>query len=332
MKKALSLILRVVISLVAIGALVYFMRGKFVEAIEVLKRGIGWDWLAISIVAYFAALALISKRLQLVFKVQEVRLSFWETLYLSMVGMFFTLFFPSAMGGDIAKGYFAYQYSGKKLGSLTGVLLDRALGLVTLCTLSLGAVLLYGHQLEIPAMRHTLYALTAFLIFGFIFFTNHSFAKKFGFLFFLLPSEKLREKVTDLYHAVREYKNHKQLLVTCCMISVAAQVIFLVQNYFLAKALAIQIELWPFFILMPLVAFVSMAPSLSGLGVREAGFVFFFKSFIPAEEAFALTILYDLIFYGSALLGGLMFAVKGGLKKELLEGLEKVEEQETIDG
>ncbi len=329
MKKVFGLILRVVISLVAIGALVYFMRGKFAEAVEVLKRGIQWPWLGISVAAYFAALTLISKRLQLVFKVQEVRLSFLETFYLSMVGMFFTLFFPSAMGGDIAKGYFAYQYSGKKLGSLTGVLLDRVLGLVTLCALTLGAVVIYSHQLEIPAMKHTLYALTAFLIFGVIFFTHHGFAKKFSFLFFLIPSEKLREKITDLYHAVREYKNHKQLLITCCIISLAAQVIFLVQNYFLARALGIQIELWPFFILMPLVLFVSMAPSLSGLGVREAGFVFFFKSFIPAEEAFALAILYDLIFYGSALLGGLMFAVKGGLKKELLEGLEAVEQQEA---
>jgi len=321
--------LRLVISVVAMAALVYFMRGKFAEALEILKRGIQWPWLWTSVAAYFLAMALISWRLQLVFKVQEVRLSFSQTFYLSLVGMFFTLFFPSAMGGDIAKGYFAYQYSGKKIGSLTGVLLDRALGLFTLCVLTLIAVTLYSRQLQIPAMKKSLYALTAFLIFGFIFFMNHGFAKKFGFLFFLIPSEKLRKKLADLYHAVREYKNHKQLLFTCCMISGVAQVIFLVQNYFLARALGIQIEVWPFFILMPIVAFVSMAPSLSGLGVREAGFVFFFKSFIPTEEAFALTILYDVIFYGSALLGGLAFAIKGGLKKELLEGLEAVEQQET---
>ena len=37
MKKFLSFVLRLVISLVAIAGLVYFMRGKFVEAIEVLR-------------------------------------------------------------------------------------------------------------------------------------------------------------------------------------------------------------------------------------------------------------------------------------------------------
>ena len=329
MKKSLGFFLRLAISLITMAALVFALRGKFGEAFQIMRRGLRWEWLWIGAGVYVAATALISRRLQLVFKVQEVKVGFLQTFYLSFVGMFFNLFFPSAFGGDVAKGYFAYQYSGKKLGSLTGVLLDRLLGLVTLSGITLAAVTLYGHPLQVPAMKCSLYGWVGLLVFGAVFFTHRRFAQKFQFLFALIPSTQLRQKLSDLYHAIREYRNHKQLLFSCCIISVMAQFLFLAQNYFLSRALGIRISPAPFFVLMPLVAFVSLAPSLSGLGVREAGFVFFFKSLIPTEQAFAVSLLFDLIFYGCALAGGLVFAVKGGLKKEVLAGLEAVEEQET---
>lgn len=336
MKKKFGLFLRFLVSILALGALCYALRGKFGEAIHLMRRGFQWNWFLLGLGINTFATGLISKRLQLVFKVQGVKIGFLQTFYLSFVGMFFTLFFPSAFGGDVAKGYFAYQYSGKKLGSLTGVLLDRLLGLVTLTFITLLAVICWSSRLELFVSGRWLHGfiglllgLAGFLIFSVFFFANRRFAQKFQFLSSLIPSAKLRKKLADLDAAIREYKNHKQLLASCCIISVVAQFLFLAQCYFLARSLGIQILLWSFFVLMPLVTFVSLAPSLSGLGVREAGFVFFFKSLIPSEQAFALSLLFDLVFYGSALAGGIVFAVKGGLRKEVLAGLEAVEEQEV---
>ena len=329
MKKGLGFLLRLAVSLAAIGGLAYALRGKFGESLQIFQRGIHWPWLLVGIAFFILGTALISWRLQMIFKVQEVKVSFLETFYLSILGLFFSLFFPSALGGDVAKGYFAYQYSGKKLGSLTGVLLDRMLGLVTMVGITVVAATFYSHQLEMPALKRSLYGFMGLLIVGTVFLANHQFAQKFQFLSFLIPSSKLRAKLGDLYHALREYRNHGRVLVNCCIISLVAQLFFLTQSYFLTRSLGISISLWPFLVLMPLVAFASMAPSLSGLGVREAGFVFFFKNLIPAEQAFAVSLLYDFVFYGCALLGGLVFAFRGGLKKELLAGLEAVEEQEA---
>ncbi len=336
MKKKAGFFLRLFISIAAAGLLCYTLRGKFGEAVQIMKQGFRWEWFTAGAVMNVIATALVSWRLQLVFKVQTVKLSFLKIFYLSFVGMFFTLFFPSAFGGDVAKGYFAYQYSGKKLGSLTAVLLDRLLGLVTLTLITFLAVISFSRELEtivpggwLHGFIGLLIGLTAFVVFSLFFFANRRFAKRFQFLSSLIPSAKLRKKLADLDGAIRDYKNHKQLLVSCCMISLVAQFLFLAQNYFLARSLGIQISFWSFFILMPLVTFVSLAPSLSGLGVREAGFVFFFKSLIPSEQAFALSLLFDLVFYGSALGGGIVFAFRGGLKKEVLEGLQAVEEQEA---
>lgn len=322
MKKSLGFLLRLAVSVIALAGLVYVLRGKLGEALLIIRKGLQWQWFLAAIGAYFAALAFISWRLQLVFRVQGVKLNFPQTFYLSLLGLFFTLFFPSALGGDVAKGYFAYQYSGKKLGSLTGVVLDRLLGFVTIVLFAVTVFMGYGHTLGTPVIKRSLYGALGLLIFGTVFFSNKRFAQKFRAFSFLIPSAKWRQNLSDLYHAIRNLQHHPEVLWGSLAISIAAQFIFFADGFLLARSLGIEISLWPFFVLMPLVAFISLAPSLSGLGVREAGFVFFFRSFMPAEEAFALSLVYDFIFYGSAFLAGLVFAFRGGLRKKVIHDLE----------
>lgn len=318
-------ILRVTVSIAALAALAYGLRGKFDEAFLVIRHGLQWGWFALAVAVYLLAVFIISWRLQLVFAVQAVRVTFWQSSYLSFIGLFFTLFFPSSLGGDVAKGYFAYQYSGKKLGSLTGVVLDRLLGFATIIMIALIAAAFYSKSMLNPVIQRSVYGGLALLIFGVFFFANHGFAKKFQFLAFLIPSAKWRQHLSELYHAIRHYQNHKGTLISCLGISFLAQFLFFWDCYLIARSLGIQISLWPFFVLMPLVAFMSMAPSISGLGVREAGFVFFFKALIPIEQAFAFTLLYDFIFYGTAVLAGLLFAFKGGLRKKVIHDLAAAE-------
>jgi uncharacterized protein (TIRG00374 family) len=324
-KNKLGFLLRVGVSLAALGGLVYFLRDKWAEVFGVIRHGLEWEWFLISVLVYVGTIVLASWRLQYVFGAQGVKVSFLQTLYLSCLGIFFTLFFPSSLGGDIAKGYFAYQYSGKKFGSFTGVILDRILGFASIVFLAVTAFLIYSHSFDLPIIRQTIYGAVGLLIFAAIFFAIPGFAKKFSFLSFLIPSAKWRQHLTELYHAIRNFHQHQGLLWFCLALSVIGQVAFFVTSYLFARAISIDIPLWPFFVLMPLVTFVSLAPSLSGLGVREAGFVFFFKAWMTTEQAFALSLVYDFVFYGSALLTGLVFAFKGGLRKNVIHDMEAAE-------
>ena len=328
-KKTWGLFLRVAVSLLTLAGLVYALRGKLGEAVAILKGGIQWPWFSLAVLVYFIALALISWRLEFVFRVQEVKVNFWEALYLSFIAQFFNLFFPSALGGDVVKGYYAYQYSGKKLGSFTGVLLDRLLGLTTMILIGLVAFMGHGGEnFANPLFKRTAFGALGFLILGTTFFANPRFAEKFKFLSFLIPSPKWRQHLADLYQAIRKYGEHKDILFTCLALSVVAQLFFFLDGYFLSRSLNLPISAGVFFILMPIIGLVSMAPSLSGLGVREAGFVFFFRSIISTEQAFALSILYDVLLYGFSIAAGLLFAFRGGLKRGVLQDLEAVEEEQ----
>ncbi|MBI4115797.1 MAG: flippase-like domain-containing protein [Candidatus Omnitrophica bacterium] len=329
MKKRLGFFFRLVVSLGALGGLIYILQEKLGESLQILRHDLQWNWFVLAVGVYFLALVLLAWRLQFVLQAQEVKVNLRQSFYLSFLGFFFNLFFPSALGGDIAKAYFAYQYSGKKVASLTGVILDRLLGFITLVLIALVALLVaHGQKITNPVVERSVYVAVGILIFSLFFFLSHDFAKKFKFLSFLIPSAKWREELKELYHAIRSFRNHKQALVMCLLISVAAQFLFFADGAFLAWSIRIPISIWPFFLLMPLVGFVSMAPSLSGLGVREAGFVFFFKPLMSVEQAFALSLLYDFILYGVSVIAGLIFAFRGGLKKEVMHDLRVVEELE----
>ena len=326
MKKIWGFLLRLVVSLAAVAGLVYLLRGKLDEALAVVRKGLDWPWFLCAIGIYVIGLAVISRRFQLILRMQGVRIDFSKAFYVSFLGLFFNLFFPSALGGDVAKGYFVYEYSGKKLASLTGVLLDRLLGFFTIVLVALTALLAYSRNFASAAVvLRSLVVALIFIFLGIFFFSHRGFARKFQFLKFLIPSPKWRENLSNFYHAVRGIKDHKGILLVSLGVSLAAQVLFFVNSYLLAQSLGLQISVWPFFVLMPLIFFVSMAPSLSGLGVREAGFVFFFKPFMASEQAFALSLLYDFLFYGSAILAGLLFALKGGLRRKVIHDLAAAE-------
>lgn len=322
-KKRGPFFLRILISLLALAVLTYALREKLGKALLILKSGLQWEWFFLAAGVYLVAFALIAWRLQWVLKVQEVRANFRQVLYVSFLGQFFNLFFPSAVGGDVAKGYFLYQYSRKKLASVTGVLLDRIFGLVTIILIIGGAVLVYSRNLADSAMKqslyHGLYAALGLIVLGTLFFFNHGFAQKFHFLTRLIPSQEWRKNLSDFYHGIRHYRHHKLVLVVCFAISFVAQLLFFADGYLLTRSLKAAVPLWPFFVLMPLVTFASMAPSLSGLGVREAAIVLLFRPFLSAEEALAFALLYDILFYGYSFAAGLLFAFKGGLRRELIQ-------------
>lgn len=314
------------ISLAVLAGLIYAIRGEIGGALRLIQQGVRWDWFFYAILVYLAALALISRRLQLIYRSQEVMLGFRQTFYLTFLGLFFTLFLPTGFGGDLAKGYYAYQYSGKKLGSTTGIILDRLVGFLSLFPICLTALLVYGRTLATPIVERSVYGALAVFICASLFFTSRRIASRFTFLSFLIPA-KWHSKCSDLYYAIRSYRNHLGVFGLCFLISLLGQICFYWDVYLLARSIGIEVSIWPYLALVPLIGFVSLVPSLSGLGVREAGFVFFFKIFMPVEKALALSIIYDILFYGSALLAGVVFAFKGGLRKEVIRDLEAAGEK-----
>ena len=65
-----------------------------------------------------------------------------------------------------------------------------------------------------------------------------------------------------------------------------------------------------------------MAPSIGGLGVREASVLYLFGRYLPPERALALTLLMDIVIYSFSIGSGVWYAFRGGLKKQAVDEME----------
>jgi hypothetical protein len=65
-----------------------------------------------------------------------------------------------------------------------------------------------------------------------------------------------------------------------------------------------------------------MAPSIGGLGVREASVLYLFGRYLSPERALALTLLMDVVIYSFSIGSGIWYAFRGGLKPKAFDEME----------
>jgi uncharacterized membrane protein YbhN (UPF0104 family) len=58
---------------------------------------------------------------------------------------------------------------------------------------------------------------------------------------------------------------------------------------------------------MPIVVFISMVPSIGGLGIREGAIVAFFTPFVGRENAFAVSLLMLASLFFLSVIGGVVY-------------------------
>lgn len=313
-KFSLSVIIRLGVSIAAIGLIVFFFRDKMDDALELLRGGVYWPMIGLAILLYFLCQIFMALRFHTILKGQSIHLRYSESLYLTFLGLFFNLFLPSAVGGDIAKGYYLYRYDNRKIAATTSVLQDRLIGFAGLMLMAAIAVFFnardMGDQRILPLVMTFMMIVTGCIIFFF----NKTFARNFKWTLKLVPSQKIQGICHELYHAIHEYKNHKMILLWSVLYSFCGQCMFILMYYFAARSLAVNASVWYYFFLVPTVAIISMIPSIGGLGVREAGIVVFFQKLMPAETALALSLLLVMLVYSFSVAGGILYAMHGGLK------------------
>jgi len=315
-------ILRFVISFAAIGLIIYFMRGKIHEAVAILRHEVVWGWFVAVIVGYFIGLAIIAVRLQCVFRVQDIRMTFHECYHLGFVGLFYNLMLPSAVGGDVAKVVYAYKHSGKKIESATSVFLDRLLGFLATILMAVIGLMYFSKEAQNGYINYSVYGALAVIVFVGAFFASRRFARLFKGLVHFLPGKKWKLQLAEVYHAIYGYRHHQGPVLVAILLSFAGQAVFITTNYWLALSIGANVGFWKFFILIPVISIVSMAPSIGGLGVREASMLYLFSRYLRPERALAFTLLMDILLYAFSIGSGIWYAFRGGLKEKVLEDEE----------
>ncbi|RUM89635.1 MAG: hypothetical protein DSZ23_02990 [Thermodesulfatator sp.] len=210
------------------------------------------------------------------------------------VGMFFNLFLPSAIGGDVLKAFFLSRGGNSKLRATYTIFFDRLMGLWAMFVLGACAAAFAPDVLPWK-LRMLLFAVTVTMSLVLVFMPV--FQKLINFL---LPVFSRR------LSSLLIYWQKPSSLAYAFTISLMLQFCGMYAVYLMAKGLGLSCRPEFYFAAFPMVAILTILPiSLSGLGIREGGFVYFLglKGVAP-EKAITLSLGFFAVQAAAALLGG----------------------------
>ena len=225
------------------------------------------------------------------------------------IGMFFNLTFPTLIGGDVVKIYYAGKQSRSYAESFASIFLDRDIGMFVMMAIACCAALF--HPVSVPGIPVTLILWSVFILFligNIALFTP-------GFHRLLLAAlrkhklEKIAAKIDNVSRAFRTIGGHPAAILQSLGISALNQLFLCMTAWIVALCLGVNVSPAYFLIFVPLITLISMIPiSLNGMGLREYSFMALFGGIgVAGEYCIAMGLLHSLMVIMSSLPGGVVY-------------------------
>lgn len=291
--------LKLIISLALFGSIFAFGKIDLSESIQAAVSA-NKGYLVAACVLFLASIFVMAHRWQLLANAVGLKKPFLKMVQLCYVGLFFNLFLPSTVGGDVSRCYYLTKGTNKYLHALTSVLVDRAMGLaVLLLFATLGLLFGPGGQDLSLQMKLPIFALT------------------FGMYFVIPFMPQLSSRILGENNWITRKLNHSSakvywqdrgLTLMTLFLSVVSQILMVACHIAVGLALGLNdIPLWYYFVFYPSVAVLGfVTPSVNGIGVREWAYTYFL-AIMGVDNSLALT--YALIWLGLTTMG----SVVGGI-------------------
>jgi uncharacterized membrane protein YbhN (UPF0104 family) len=252
-------------------------------------------WLA-AVVLYVLTQVLSAARWRLLAQPLGFQQSLLRYTAYYFLGMFFNLFLPTSVGGDVVRAFYLDDGTGQRLPAFVSVFVDRLSGLLVLLMLACAAVILCPIRLDawIPA---SVWGALACALLGLA-----------GLPLLVRWSQRF-DRLRRLVAGVRFYHNRPRLLLTITGLSVIVQGANVVLVWLLGQAIAAPVPASYYWVAVPMVTLLTLAPvSLNGMGVREGGMVLFLTPLgVDEPTALSLAFLWFSVFTAASLCGAAVY-------------------------
>jgi uncharacterized protein (TIRG00374 family) len=226
------------------------------------------------------------------------------------IGIFFNFFFPTVVGGDLARGYYLHSQGVSKKVTASSIIVERVLGVFSLVSLSCFSLVANVHFFHNTAIT-AIVVIAALCSVGAFFLLFYSRAE--NLVRRISPKALLNtaELGIKLLEDIRGYRETPQALVYGFCISLLFQGLGIYATYLIGVSLGSSTTIVPFFTLLPIVWLISMIPvSLNGLGVREGAFVYLFALVgMQNEIAMAISLVFVLQGIVQGIIGSVLFVL-----------------------
>ncbi len=292
--------------------------GLSLGLLALIFREIGWrkilgalqgaqlSHLAAALAIYLAGIFLRAYRWRILLAALGMNAPLSRLTELYLVGTFFNNFLPTGIGGDVVRVYELSKDSDRPAESIGTVLLDRATGFLALFLMA-AAALVFAHRLIAPSVAAAILLLFLASWAGSWALLQRDRLESWGLLKLIAKLKPVHE----IYEAV--YACGLRAIGGALAVSLAFNLLLIAVNYLIALSLGVQVSIWYFLVFIPLISLSLIFPlSLSGLGVREGGYVYLFaQAGVPAPLALAMSLLFYALNVATGLIGGVLYALEG---------------------
>ena len=308
-KKVLLLICKLLFS----GGLLFLLYRKIpLQDLQGLLASVNyWFLLPIGVLLFVnTVLSAWKWRLLLLADGVNIPLSTLTVTYL--IGSFYNLFLPSSIGGDSYRIYDIAKKSSDGVRSAASVFADRFSGFLALVILSLISSILVARE-----FNNLMFFLGPLLILFLLLAILTALVKQKPIRLFLRVTRLDRfavitRLVDKFFLSFQCYGADRRLLARVMEISFAFQLSVICIVYLLSLALHASVSFFYFSAFVPLITLLEALPvSIYGLGLRDAGYVFFFGwAGMTNLETRSLALLFLGITVCYSLLGGIVYLVR----------------------
>ena len=226
-------------------------------------------------------------------------------------GIFFNLFLPSAIGGDLMRSIDLAAHTKKPREIVATVILDRISGSVGLVILIFSSLAIGWDLVQDRTVLLSVFIITLLLGIILLILFNNSIYSAINKLLTNPNAGRIRKGIKSLHEEMHVFRHKKAEVVKNLFVSVLIQANTPLTFYLIALSIGLKIKIVYFFIFLPIVGAITMLPiSLGGLGLRDAATIYFFaKAGVSRDSAFAMSLLNFsfILVYGA--IGGLIYVL-----------------------
>ncbi len=225
------------------------------------------------------------------------------------IGLFFNLIFPTVVGGDVVKFYYAGKPSRLYPQSFAATFLDRDAGMLAMMIIACMVTLVHPVSVPgVPVNAIIWLSFAAFLLANVCIFAPglHRVMTK---LLHRVRLSGVAAKIDAISNAFQVMGKHWSVLVASLVISLINQFLAISVTWVMALGLNLDVPLMYFLIFVPVITLISMIPiSLNGMGLREYAYMSLFGAIgVVPESCVALGLFSSAIIILSSLPGGVIY-------------------------
>lgn len=295
MKKRLKFFIKLFFG---IGILVFLFSRTSVQEFVTLLGNANYLFFVFAVVLYVIGQVISAKKWMIISQRLQFKNTFRRYINLYFLGMFYNMFLPTNIGGDIIKVTKLKddnEFSIKR--SIISVMSDRITGACVLVLFILFGFLIYNSSKIINIVNGII---ILFFLSGIAF-----------FVYVMKNDNLIPEKFKNVYNLIKSLCE-KKCIFNITILSLIFHLFLIVIHYCIAQMYNFNIPFAYYLLLYPITAIVAFLPlSINGIGLKEFAYVYMLKIFeIGTSEALLFAMTFNMVILFASALGFIPYISK----------------------